>query len=117
MATGRVDRLRTPDHFKRVLREGKRVNTAHLFVHSAERQDDEPGRYGLAVSRKLGGAVERNRIRRQLRAAVREVGGAPAGIDWVIMPKSGGKVSVGQLANELSQIMAEVRRSTPKGMI
>lgn len=48
-----------------------------------------PTRLGLAVSRRVGGAVERNRIKRILREAFRkERGNLPPGYDLVVIPLS-----------------------------
>lgn len=59
----------------------------------AARRNPEAGdgvRVGLTVTKKLGGAVQRNRIRRRLRAAVREVFPfhAEAGKDYVLIARS-----------------------------
>jgi ribonuclease P protein component len=59
----------------------------------AGRKSDGAGdgaRVGLTVTKKLGGAVARNRIRRRLRAAAREVfpNYAEAGKDYVLIARS-----------------------------
>ena len=47
-------------------------------------------RLGLAVSRQLGGAVERNRIKRRLRAAFEQIqSDLPAGNDYVLIARPG----------------------------
>lgn len=53
----------------------------------------EPGqetrRVGVIVGRKFGGAVERNRIKRQLRELVRtRPDTVPVGWDWLLLPRS-----------------------------
>lgn len=61
-----------PDFLR--VRAGARWTTA-AFVLEAKRRSGQAGqaRFGFTVSRKVGGAVERNRIRRRLKAAVRDV--------------------------------------------
>jgi RNase P protein component len=60
--------------------------------HAVPRDDGDPEgpRLGLAVSRQLGGAVERNRLKRRLRAAFGELSDPlPAGNDYVLIARPG----------------------------
>jgi ribonuclease P protein component len=61
---------------------------ATAFVLQAKRRDDEgPARFGFTVSKKVGNAVERNRVRRRLREIVRlhAAGRIRAGHDYVLV--------------------------------
>jgi ribonuclease P protein component len=94
-------RLRTPTRTARVVqrlkkrseflaaRKGRRLNGPLFFIEALERPDDDPARYGLTVTRKVGNAVERNRIRRRLREAIRVHSGADMvpGFDYVIVAR------------------------------
>ena len=63
-------RLSRSGEFERVYREGRSHATRHLVVYAFPRGEDaEPPRLGVSVGRKLGGAVERNRVKRLLREA------------------------------------------------
>jgi ribonuclease P protein component len=64
-------RLSRSGEFDRVYRDGSSHATRHLVLYSFPRKDDGSGevRLGVSVSRKLGGAVERNRVKRALREA------------------------------------------------
>jgi ribonuclease P protein component len=53
---------------RRGSRSGRRLLTGHLLVREA---CDEPARIGFVVSRAVGGAVVRNRVRRRLRHLAR----------------------------------------------
>ncbi len=61
--------LRSSD-FRRVQRRGRRVRTSHLLVIYLRGRRNTP-RFGLTVSRKVGNAVTRNRVKRWLREALR----------------------------------------------
>ena len=86
----RESRLLRHADFDRVYREGKRHFSTNMTVFFLPRTQPpaEGLRIGLTVSRALGGAVDRNRMRRRMREAVRMTRplSAPP-IDVVINPK------------------------------
>lgn len=93
--------------FERVYKLGKRHFGAHMTVFYLLRDGGDGGaRIGFTVSKKLGGAVDRNRMRRRLREAVR-LHGLPAEIkaDVVINPKRS------SLTAEFSEIQAAVQKA------
>jgi ribonuclease P protein component len=64
-------RLRTPGDFKRVYAAGRRIGH-DFFSVTAQPNELERARLGMAVAvRAMGGAVERNRIRRLIRESFR----------------------------------------------
>jgi ribonuclease P protein component len=64
-------RLSRSGEFDRVYRDGSSYATRHLVLYSFPRRDEEEQdvRLGVSVSRKVGGAVDRNRVKRTLREA------------------------------------------------
>ena len=81
-------RLRHHADFDRVYRQGQRHFSAHMTVFYLRQQSGQGARVGYTVSRVLGGAVERNRIKRRLREAVRLTwSGIEVPVDIVINPK------------------------------
>ncbi|MGN6371678.1 MAG: ribonuclease P protein component [Solirubrobacteraceae bacterium] len=66
---GRRPRLSRSAEFERVYRQGKSVGNRQLVLYSFPNATIERTRLGLSVSRKVGGAVERNRVKRLLREA------------------------------------------------
>jgi ribonuclease P protein component len=115
----RSGRLLKHSDFDRVYKQGRRHFSSHLtvfYLRRAEAVSDSPegkpqdlgARVGLTVSKVLGGAVQRNRIKRRLREAVRlrrlALNGAGA-IDVVINPKK----SV--LTLEFSVVLDEVGKA------
>ena len=88
----RRHRLSRSRDFDTVYRKGRSVSTRFLVLYSFPREEDADGepRLGLAVSRQLGSAVERNRLKRRLRAAFAEMcSGLPAGHDYVLIARPG----------------------------
>jgi ribonuclease P protein component len=64
-------RLRNRREFLRVRERGKKFHTPHFLILVMERNDG-PTRLGITCSRKVGGAVERNRVKRFLREFFRQ---------------------------------------------
>ncbi len=115
----RTARLLKHADFERVYKQGRRHFSTHMTVLYLRApggagwgaEPDEAGtRVGLTVGKVLGGAVQRNRIKRRLREAVRQrrsvlAGKAGGGVDVVINPKK----SVLRL--EFSVVLEEVGRA------
>lgn len=66
---------------------GRRVTAPAFLLQARDRRDDSPVRFGFTVSRKVGNAVERNRVRRRLREVVRlsAAGRTRSGHDYVLV--------------------------------
>ncbi|HKZ33152.1 MAG TPA: ribonuclease P protein component [Vicinamibacteria bacterium] len=78
-------RLRTAAEFDAVFKRGARL-PGRLFLLVVAQSRVRFDRLGLAVSRKVGGAVARNRARRLVRESFRRLPQAPgAGIDVVVV--------------------------------
>jgi ribonuclease P protein component len=74
--------------FERVYKHGERHFGRHMTIFFLARESGDRARIGFTVSRALGGAVQRNRIRRRLREAARLRGAElRASADVVINPK------------------------------
>jgi ribonuclease P protein component len=67
---------------------GAKSGGRSVLMQARPRGDDAPPRVGFTVTRKVGNAVERNRIRRRLRAAVERCGErAQPGCDYVLVAR------------------------------
>ncbi len=75
--------------FEQVYKKGRRHFAAHMTVFYLPREDGPGGlRVGFTVGKVLGGSVQRNRMKRRLREAVRLNGFRPeVTADVVINPK------------------------------
>jgi len=107
----RCHRLNRSADFERVRREGRSWHHRLLFL-SASPNGLERSRFGFIVSRRVGSAVVRNRVKRRLREVVRRhLGEIPRGWDVVLVarpPIAGAKFS------EIEEAFTELlRRARP----
>lgn len=84
-------RLSRSGEFDRVYRDGTSHATRYLVLYTFPRRDeeDEDVRLGISVSRKVGGAVERNKVKRALREAFWSLSESlPSRHDFVIVARA-----------------------------
>ena len=118
-------RISRSGDFDAVYRRGRSAANRHLVVYAFAREGEPagaPARLGLSVSRKVGGAVERNRVKRVLRERFAEVSPAlPAGLDIVVIARPGaaeylaerGSEALGARLGELTRRAAAAPEESP----
>jgi ribonuclease P protein component len=113
--TGSMRLLRHAD-FERVYKKGRRHFAAHMTVFYLLRQQGEGLRVGFTVGKVLGGAVERNRIKRRLRESVRlRWPGVRIPMDVVVNPKKSVlKLEFAELGNEIGRAFEVIQKSLEK---
>lgn len=98
------------------MRQGKKAQSrSFLMLARANPENQRAVRLGLTVTRKIGGAVIRNRIRRRLRAAAREVfpENAEAGTDYVLVArKAAYDRNYAALLDDMKRALLSLSRNT-----
>ncbi len=112
----RAARLLRRQDYDRVYQKGRRNFGAHLTLFSLPR-DSGGARVGLTVGRALGGAVQRNRIKRRVREAVRlHYASLPPGLDVVINPKKSVlRMDFKDVCDQVSRAFETVREKSSGG--
>jgi ribonuclease P protein component len=81
-------RLSRSAEFERVYRQGRSTANRHLVLYTFPNPSADRPRLGLSVSRKVGGAVERNHVKRLLREAFAHAeAGLRSGQDVVVVAR------------------------------
>lgn len=104
------EHLLRPADFRRVFERRRSVTDEWLVVYGCE-NDLERLRLGLSVSRKVGPAVFRNRLRRLYREAFRLTRHSmPTGLDLVVIPRTPKQPTLGALTKCLPDLVRALAR-------
>lgn len=104
-------RLRQRADYVGVQSEGKKLHGRHLLAIAKQRTEaTQAGRLGITVTRKVGNAVVRNRIKRMLREWLRTHGWVPRGWDIVLVAKdsAAGQLHPDDFAPDLTRILRQL---------
>ncbi|MHC4561349.1 MAG: ribonuclease P protein component [Planctomycetota bacterium] len=107
LRAGRRYRVRHRADIDRLFSSGSQVRDDRITVIAAPNGLSH-SRLGVAVSKRSGSAVARNRIKRLIREAFRlSRGELPDGMDFIVMSRPG-------LSYTLPEVQASLRRLAPK---
>ena len=97
-------RVRSRLDFAAVYERGVRISDGCLSL-TALLNDRPTSRLGLAVSKRCGNAVQRNRLKRRLREAFRlSRAELPAGLDLVVQPRADTPLELAVLRRSLASL-------------
>jgi ribonuclease P protein component len=106
----RKARVRQSVEFQRAMGGGPRATDGRLTVWAFP-NDLPHTRLGLAVGKRHGGAVRRNRIKRMIREAFRlQQQALPGGMDLICVPRQGAELSVPALEESLMKLAQRLVR-------
>jgi ribonuclease P protein component len=107
-----IGRIRDREAFVRLRRDGARVRIDPLWCSYVPDSSLVPPRVAFAIGRATGSAVERNRLRRRLRAVLRDCD-VPPGLYLFGARADACEHTFAELASAAQTIVSEVRRRTP----
>ncbi len=115
----RTARLLKHAEFRRVYEQGRRHFSTNLTAFFLALPELVGPRIGFTVSRALGGAVDRNRMKRRLRQATREAwNGFSSPVDVVVNPKKTVlKAEFAGLVEEMRRALAVVEKNVASGRV
>jgi ribonuclease P protein component len=102
-------RIRSRPQFDAVFSRRLRASDPCMTLYAAPNAEGF-ARLGVAVSRRTGNAVFRNRIKRRLRDVFRRSRGLlPVGVDYVVVPQPGRDTSVSDLRESFLSLAERLR--------
>jgi ribonuclease P protein component len=115
-----MDRLKKRSDFQRLSASGQKVVTTTFIMLAAVQQAQGEARMGFTVTKRNGNAVKRNRIRRRLREAAKELweGGAMHGKDYVLIAREKAlDCPYGEILRDLRYAFRKIAGSRPSAEV
>ncbi len=104
-------RIRDRSTFVELRRRGRRLRSGSLTLTWVPRPSGEPPQVAYAIGRVVGSAVVRNRVRRRLRCALRQLGGElPPGAYLLGVSPAAATATADALRGDLESVVAALRQ-------
>lgn len=107
------NRLKARNEFRQIYKKGKVIPMPCFVLYYRKRGKHvalNGFKVGFSVSKKIGNAVQRNRVKRCFRAATRqELASFKPGYDYILIARTGAKAkAVSELAQEIGKVLGKV---------
>ena len=109
-------RLTSAEDFRRTIRSGSKTVTPTVVIHCALSNSPNPSRFGITVSKAVGGSVIRHRVARQIRHAITDVlrserRSVPPGSRWVVraLPQAASGGAARDVHVGMTRLLGKVR--------
>jgi ribonuclease P protein component len=108
-------RLRKNEEFQVVFQKGKSCANKHFVVYAMPREGQAPFRIGISISKKIGNAIIRNRVKRYIRESVMSLEDKIlAGVDLVLIVRQGiDQLPLETLRNSLAHVLKRAQVLKP----
>lgn len=102
----RQNRLKEKLDFDHIFKTGRKISTPYFLLAYTPSGPELPTKIGIVASKKVGGAVQRNRAKRILRVACRAIlEKYPKGLDISIVANTN---TINSSSTELAQILSSI---------
>ncbi|WP_336660102.1 ribonuclease P protein component [Leucobacter sp. USHLN153] len=108
----RHHRITRGQDYRQIVRAGRRVGGALCITHAVLRSPGEPARFGFIISKAVGNAVTRNRVRRRMKAVIESrlhSGVSSVDIVFRALPAVA-EATFGELRREMERALDRVER-------
>lgn len=114
----KAERIRQRAEYLRIQGSGRKLNTPSFICFGIlDNSTEQPTRLGITVSRRVGNAVTRNRVKRLVREVYRRHKSAfPVGTELVVIARSeAAKIAYADALRELCEVGRRIRSGGARG--
>lgn len=107
----RSHRLKKNEHFQAVFQKGSSAANKQFIVYTSRQEGQAAFRVGISVSKKIGIAVTRNRVKRLIRAAIAQLEDViQPGLDLVVIARPGVEtMTLNEIVQSLKHVMKRAK--------